>query len=232
MPLVVRQMSPSLNLAPSASNLLSAPPFAFGALMLFVFARWSDRSKRRLMPILCGLALLLVGLTVTLLVPMRRYVLRYCALCFLLSGSFIASPLTVTWITNNTPEPGKRSILLGINGWGNLGGVFLSVLFTPADRENGYIRPFIITLLCAIASFVGYVALYFLLLRENKRREEITRRWSDDEKAREEHWGDMPIPVTTSKRLQRRLGLELLSRRLGSDGHRRGDEKMTFRYGL
>lgn len=37
LPLVIRQLSPSLNLSPAASNLLSAPPFAFGALVLFLF---------------------------------------------------------------------------------------------------------------------------------------------------------------------------------------------------
>ena len=230
--MVMKQLSPTLNLSPSASNLLSAPPFAFGALMLFIFTSWSDRSKQRLIPIFWGLALLLFGLTTTVLLPMRNYVWRYIALCILLSGSFIASPLTVAWLANNTPELGKRAILLGINGWGNLAGVFLLVLFTPTDKRNGYIHSFIVTLLCALASFAGYVLFWILLRRENKWREKITSSWSEEEMDRERIFGDMPIPMSVLGRLQHTLGLDSVLRRLGLDEGRKGDEKITFTYGL
>ncbi|KAF2484168.1 major facilitator superfamily domain-containing protein [Neohortaea acidophila] len=227
LPLVITQLSPSLNLRPSESNLLSAPPFAFGATLLFLFARWSDKRRTRLVPILVGLAILLVGLTLTVLVPLSSYILRYAALCLLLSGSFIASPLTVAWITNNTPEPGKRAVLLGINGWGNLAGVFLSVLFTPKDRVNGYVRPFVITLLCAVASFAGYVVFYVLLWRENRWRERVVGGWSEEEREREGRCGDVRIPMSRGMVLLLRL-----RRWAGLEEARVGDERLTFRYGL
>lgn len=232
LPIVVKQLSPALNISPSASNLLSAPPFAFGAIVLFSFTRWSDRSKRRLVPVLWGLGLLLVGLTLTVLIPMQRYGLRYCALCILLSGSFVASPLTVAWLTNNTPEPGKRAILIGINGWGNLAGIFLSILFTQEDRKTGYIRPFIIMLVCVLASFTGYVALIVMLKKENARRDTIIASWSEEEKQREEMVGDVPVPLTASQRIWRVSGMEARAKRLGLEEGRRGDDKMTYRYGL
>ena len=232
LPLVIKQLSPSLNLSPAASNLLSAPPFAFGALVLFIFTRWSDKSHQRLVPILWGLSLLLIGLTVTVMVPMSNYVLRYISLCILLSGSFIASPLTVAWLTNNTPEPGKRAILLGINGWGNLAGVFSALLFTPEDEKSGYVRPFIVTLVCVLASFAGFIAFWVSLVRENKWREDVTAGWSDGENEREELLGDMPIPKSMFLRLMNGFGLETLVKRVGVEQVRRGDEKVTFRYGL
>ena len=232
LPIVVKQLSPALNISPSSSNLLSAPPFAFGAVVLFSFTRWSDRTKRRFVPVLWGLGLLLVGLTLTVLIPMNRYGLRYCALCVLLSGSFVASPLTVAWLTNNTPEPGKRAILIGINGWGNLAGIFLTFLFTQEDRKSGYIRPFIIMLLCVLASFAGYVALWVMLQKENRRRDAITANWTQEEKEREELEGDVPVPLTLTQRLWRDSGLEAIARRFGLEEGRRGDDKMTYRYGL
>ena len=232
LPIVVKQLSPALNISPSTSNLLSAPPFAFGAAVLFSFTRWSDRTKRRFIPVLWGLGLLLVGLTLTVLIPMDRYILRYCALCILLSGSFVASPLTVAWLTNNTPEPGKRAILIGINGWGNLAGIFLTFLFTQEDRKSGYIRPFIIMLLCVLASFAGYVALWVMLQKENKRRDAITANWTQEEKEREELEGVVPVPLTMSQRLWRNSGLETVARRFGLEEGRRGDDKMTYRYSL
>ena len=155
LPLVAPQLSTSLDLSPATSHLLSVPPFICGGTALFAFARWSDRSKRRIGPILYGLSILLVGLITTATIPASRYILRYISLCFLMSGSFIVSPLMVAWIANNTPEPGKRAVLLGISGWGNLASILLTVVFTPQDRERGYI----IALLCGLASFAGYVGI-------------------------------------------------------------------------
>ncbi|KAK5684800.1 hypothetical protein LTS10_002874 [Elasticomyces elasticus] len=233
LPLVIKQLSPSLKLSPAQSNLLSAPPFAFGAVVLFIFAIWSDRSHQRLVPIFMGLGLLLAGLAMTVMIPMSRYVLRYIALCILLSGSFIASPLTVAWLTNNTPEPGKRAILLGINGWGNLAGVFSALLFTPADEATGYIRPFIVTLICVLAAFVGFIAFWVLLVRENKRRDDLIVAWTEDEKEREELMGDVTLSKSsTIESIAENMGVRALLSRLGYEEARRGDEKLTFRYGM
>ncbi|KAF2768805.1 MFS general substrate transporter [Teratosphaeria nubilosa] len=233
LPLVMKQLSPALNLSAAASNLLAAPPFVCGAVTLFIFTRWSDHSQKRIMPILWGLGILLVGLTMTLLAGTKNFVLRYISLCILLSGSFIASPLTVAWLTNNTPEPGKRAILLGINGWGNLAGVFSALLFSPDDEKIGYLRPFIITLVCVIASFAGFVSFLVLLVRENKWRDSITDGWTRAEYQREELIGDVRIKNnSTVEFLWRRTGLEYLAMVFGWDKARHGDEKLTFRYGL
>ncbi|TKA31051.1 hypothetical protein B0A50_02019 [Salinomyces thailandicus] len=233
LPLVIKQLSPGLNFSPAQSNLLAAPPFAFGALVLWIFMYWSDRSRQRIVPLLYALGLLLIGLTATILSGRERYVVRYLSLCILLSGSFIASPLTVAWLTNNTPEPGKRAILLGINGWGNLAGVFSSLLFTPAQEEEGYVRPFLITLVCVVGAFAGYIAFWLLLIRENKWRDNVTAAWTEDEREREDVFGDMPVPhLALSSKLLSGLGLGAVSNRLGAGGGRRGDEKLTFRYSL
>ncbi|CAK1354201.1 putative transporter [Cercospora beticola] len=232
LPILVKELSPSLNLSPAASNLLSAPPFAFGAIVLFIFVAWSDRARIRLVPIIWGLFLLLVGLTLTVLAPIDNYWLRYFSLCVLLSGSFIASPLTVAWLANNTPEPGKRAILLGINGWGNLAGVFVSILFTPADKEAGYVRSFSILLVCVLASLAGFAAFRFLIVRENRWRRDVLRSWSNEEKEREELLGDVPAPDDFRMRVARSTGLLKLARKAGLEEGRKGDERLTFRYDL
>ncbi|KAF7191200.1 High-affinity nicotinic acid transporter [Pseudocercospora fuligena] len=232
LPILVKELSPSLNLSPAASNLLSAPPFAFGAIVLFIFTAWSDRSRTRIVPILSGLVLLLAGLAMTILSPMNNYWLRYASLCVLLSGSFIASPLTVAWLANNTPEQGKRAILLGINGWGNLAGVFMQILFTPKDKDRGYIRSFTVLLVCSLASFVGFVFFRTLLLRENRFRDNVLRGWSEEEKEREELLGDVPAPEHFGHRLAKRVGILAFASRLDLEDGRRGDEKLTFRYSM
>jgi MFS family permease len=229
LPLVMKQLSPRLNLTPAASNLLSAPPFAFGAVVLFLFTRWSDRTHRRLIPILWGLALLLIGLTLTVMTPVDSYVLRYASLCVLLSGSFIASPLTVAWLTNNTPEPGKRAILLGINGWGNLAGVFSALLFTPEDEKDGYVRPFFATLVCVGLAFAGFAVFRMMLLRENDRRDKTVAAMSEEERQREDIIGDVEVP-STFKRIHTLW--DTIGSSLGLDEARRGDDKLTYQYSL
>lgn len=234
LPMVMKQLSPRLHLSPAASNLLSAPPFACGAIVMFLFTRWSDRSHRRLIPILWGLALLLIGLTLTVLTPTESYVLRYMSLCVLLSGSFVASPLTVAWLTNNTPEPGKRAMLLGINGWGNLAGVFSALLFTPEDEKEGYVRPFFVTLVCAGLAFAGFALFMKMLIRENRQRDGIVASWSEEERQKEELMGDVDIPNDARPRslIWRRLTESGFFARIGIRETRRGDEKITFRYSL
>lgn len=227
LPMVVKQISPALDLSPATSNLLSAPPFIVGAVTLLIFTQWSDRSKRRLLPILCGLLILLIGTAVTVLSPLNNYVLRYTGLCILLSGSFIASPLTVAWLANNTPEPAKRAILLGINGWGNLAGISSAFLFLPSDADNGYSWSFAVTLLCVLLSCMGYLAFLWLLRRENDWRQALVSHWSDDMREREAVAGDV--------QLDQRFGTDTFAKLcmlLGWDGIRRGDEKMTYRYNL
>jgi MFS family permease len=234
LPLVMKQLSPRLNLSPATSNLLSAPPFACGAVVLFLFTRWSDRIHKRLVPILWGLAILLIGLTLTVMTPVDSYVLRYISLCILLSGSFIASPLTVAWLTNNTPEPGKRAILLGINGWGNLAGVFSALLFTPDDEREGYVRPFAITLVCVGMAFGGFAVFRWRLIRENFQRDNMVAGWSQEERQREDLIGDVELSkgsLQPGRLWELAGGIDLLDR-LGLRGARRGDDKLTFRYGL
>lgn len=232
LPILVKELSPSLRLSPAASNLLSAPPFACGAIVLFAFTIWSDRTRTRLVPILWGLGLLLVGLMMAILSPIENYWLRYASLCVLLSGSFIASPLTVAWLANNTPAPGKRAILLGINGWGNLAGVFVAVLFTPADEKKGYIRPFTILLVCVMISFVGFVAFRTFLIRENRFRQQVVRSWSQGEREREEIAGDIVVPQHFGQRVATAVGMLALAKRLGLEEQREGDEKLTYQYSL
>jgi hypothetical protein len=65
-------------------------------------------------------------------------------------GSYVSAPLTAAWLSGNTPgmqfldhfilkggtniyiEPGKRSLVLGMNGFGNLAGIIGSELFQPS----------------------------------------------------------------------------------------------------
>jgi MFS family permease len=240
LPLVLAPLTDSPN--PALVNLMTAPPYICGAITLYLFARYSDKHRKRILPILAGLALLLTGLTLVVFMPTSKpwAPLRYMALNILLSGCFIASPLTVAWISGNTPSPGKRALLLGINGWGNLAGVFSALLFRPKYAADSYIVPFFWTLLCVALAAVGYVLFYLSLQRENRRRKALLRLWDAVDVDRERVDGSGPL------RDQHRIlhGIAVWVRGTGRlkgvvewlgeaiEGGREGDEKISFEYGL
>ncbi|KAK8211457.1 hypothetical protein M8818_003110 [Zalaria obscura] len=226
-PLVIKSLSSGMS--PANANLFTAPPFLAGALVLWSFTYWSDRSKQRFVPILCGMGILLVGLALTVLLPASASLGRYISLTILLGGSFIASPLTIAWLTNNIPSPGKRAIVLGINGWGNLAGVFSALLFAPKWAESGYKIPFYITGACVAVAWAGYAAFRVLLVRENRRRARVVESLSEEERDLERQVGDARTNVTEGfmVRWSRSRGWDS-----GLEKRRMGDERLTFRYGL
>jgi hypothetical protein len=233
LPLVIKGIAGRNDLGPAAINLLVIPPFLAGAVILWIFTWWSDKHRTRLIPILYGLAILLAGLAATVALPTSAYRLRYLALTVLLSGSFVASPLTVTWLSNNIPQPGKRAIVLGLNGWGNLAGVISSMLFAPRYAEDGYNIPFYVTLVCVLTAFVGYLAFRALIVAENHRRTRIVADMDDEEVRREAMFGDVAVEEKKFwKFLTRVCKLDKLRDWIGIDRLRRGDEKLTFLYGL
>lgn len=226
--------------SPSLLNLLTAPPHICGAITLYIFASYSDRHRMRLRPILLGLGIMVTGLSLVVVLPTNWAVPRYLSLNVLISGAYIASPLAVAWISDNTPSPGKRALMLGINGWGNLAGIISAMLFRPQYAEAGYIVPFFWTLLTVAAAAGGYLLFLRNLNNENARRRAIVHEWDAEE--REDERSDGTGPLVVERRLLARI-LALLRKseltpRLAAwleqatQGGREGDEKMTFEYGL
>ncbi|KAK7521129.1 major facilitator superfamily domain-containing protein [Phyllosticta citriasiana] len=246
-----------LSTTPALANLLTAPPYVFGAITLFVFTAWSDRHRDRTKPILISLTIVLVGFAGTILLPSAptpdatttAELLRYISLNVLLAGTFIASPLTVTWLTNNFPSPGKRALALGINGWGNVAGVIASALFapTPFNRASGYRAAFAWSAALVAVAFAGFATFRALLRRENETRSRVIAAWSADEIEEERCSGRGPLRSQSSSASARRVdalvdavdasSLPGAARvaawvREWRQAPRQGDERVTFAYGL
>jgi MFS family permease len=209
-------------------------------MCLYGFASYSDKHRIRLMPILLGLAIMVTGLTAVVVLPTSWPIPRYICLTVLVSGCYIASPLTVAWISGNTPSPGKRALLLGINGWGNLAGVISAMLFNPKYAASGYIVPFWWTLACIALAAMAYILLLKGIVVENEKRRKVLDGWDEEDLEREKTEGK-GAPVQQYVWVQRLA--EVLGRSRGlawlgewlyeaTKGGREGDEKMTFVYGL
>lgn len=252
LPLILESMNLS---SPLYSNLLTAPPFIIAAVTLYAFTYWSDRSQKRIIPVIAGLGLIAIGLVLTLALPYssssspRMAIAQYVSLCILLSGSFVPSPLTVAWLSGNIPQPGKRAIILGINGWGNLAGVLAAVIFAPRWRGNGYRVPLAITLGFVVISFLGFAILRIVIMWLNTARSRALVRWSETEVEREPGddldrnrqqeclMGDVPaFAVVGGKWWDEKVRYWVGQRLLGMDRTssllKRGDEQLTFKYGL
>ncbi|KAJ4337796.1 hypothetical protein N0V95_008228 [Ascochyta clinopodiicola] len=226
--------------SPALINLLTAPPHLCGAITLYLFASYSDKHRTRLRPILLGLLIMVLGLSLVVVLPTAWPIPRYLSLNILISGAYIASPLTVAWISGNTPSPGKRALLLGVNGWGNLAGVISALLFSPAYADTGYLVPFFWTLICVGCSAIGYVLFLRSLTRENEARRLIVDKWDREERERERQdgmgplvqkrpWAERLVAVVRKSKLMPGLADWLEE---ATQGGRQGDEKMTFVYGL
>lgn len=105
-------------------------------------------------------------------VTVRTNEAKYASLCVFLFGSYVPAPLTTAWLSENTPAPGKRVLVLGVNGWGNLAGVVGSQLYR-AEFAPEYRVPFLVTLLFVVAALVGYVAYRCTLQAVNRQRASI-----------------------------------------------------------
>jgi hypothetical protein len=111
----------------------------------------------------------LIGLIIIVTVPVSAPGARYAGLCIFLFGSYVSPPLTVAWLSGNTPEPGKRSLVLGVNGWGNLAGVIGAQLYR-SEYAPAYKTPFYATLGFVAASLLGYLSYRWTLQMVNRRR--------------------------------------------------------------
>ncbi|PSN70327.1 MFS general substrate transporter [Corynespora cassiicola Philippines] len=189
LPIVIK----GLGYSGPVANLMTVPPYVVGAVLLLVFAYSSDHFRERTIHILTGLLLVIIGLILAFSLPLSNSEARYGGIIILLSGTFIAAPITVAWLAGNTPEPGKRAIVLGINGWGNLGGIIGSELFL-AKYGPTYVWPLKVTTGLISVAFVGYAAYYFELRIWNrfkaKKIERMTPEQIEDENTNSIRYSD------------------------------------------
>jgi hypothetical protein len=165
-----------------------------------------------------GLITCLVGLIV--IITVHHNVGRYVALCILLAGSYITPSLTMAWLSGNTPgelipipmtpdpfsdsspAPGKRVLVIGVNGFGNLAGVIGAQLFRSKYGPT-YLVPLHATLGFIAFSLIGYIGYRFTLRAVNQHRARKIASWSE-------------VDVENER----------------NDGKRLGDKKYTFMYSL
>ncbi|EJU03913.1 MFS general substrate transporter [Dacryopinax primogenitus] len=165
LPLVVK----GLGYSGAMANLMSVPPYIAGACLVLLFCWSSDRHHERCIHIVIGLTIVIIGLALTVALPEEQVHARYGALIVLLAGTFIATPLNASWLAGNTPDPGKRALVLAFNGWGNIAQVFSSELF-QSKYGPSYSFSMKVLLGLMILAFFGYSFVAITLRLVNRHR--------------------------------------------------------------
>ncbi|KZO99498.1 major facilitator superfamily transporter [Calocera viscosa TUFC12733] len=184
------------------ANLMTVPPYVIGAITVLCMSYSSDYFRERTIHTLVGVTIVIIGLGLAIGIPLENTGGRYGGLVILLMGTFVSTPITTAWIAGNTPEPGKRTVVLAINGWGNLGGIIGSEIYVPQYGPD-YRWPLTVSLIMLCCCWIGYVGVHLYLRLINSRRAKLVAKMTPEELERE-----------------------------NKDDKRYADKKLTFVYGL
>ncbi|KAK0213610.1 MFS general substrate transporter [Armillaria fumosa] len=117
------------------SQLLTVPPYIFATIVLYLFARYSDRLKMRSPFIYLGLAMLLVGFSIN--VSDTAPGVKYFGTFFCVAGSYASFPGVVAWLGNNLAGQYKRGVGMATQiGIGNFAGAIASNIYRTQDSPR------------------------------------------------------------------------------------------------
>ncbi|KAJ4483508.1 major facilitator superfamily domain-containing protein [Lentinula aciculospora] len=149
--------------------LLSAPPYIFAALSVFVFAWLSDHYRLRALFLAAQTLLTFIGFTITGFAQQPGW--RYFGLFLGNAGSAGCIPGILAYSSNNVVSHSKRAVTTAIIiSFGGLGGIVATTIFRQQDFPR-YIPGIIITISCQVLLLVllGILSLNFWYHNKAKR---------------------------------------------------------------
>jgi hypothetical protein len=141
----------------------------------------------------------IIGFIVLITTP--NALLRYGFVHICMAGAGAGGPIVAAWLTDNTPDRGTRSIVIGLNGYSNVAGVIAGQLYKPMYAPS-YNFPLKITMILISMGAGGYVAMRGVYMFLNRKRAGLIEGWTPEQF--EEEW---------------------------RNSERRGNRKLTFVYG-
>ncbi|KAJ7045932.1 MFS general substrate transporter [Mycena alexandri] len=158
---------------PGVSSLLSTPQYVVAAIVLFIFAHWSDRLKIRFPFIIAGFVLSLIGFSIN--ISSAPSGVKYFGTFFCVIGAYAPVPGIIAWLANNLAGQEKRGIGIALQiGVAHFGAVFASNIYRTQDKPR-----FIVGHGCELMFVaIGLISVAVAVLvsrRENSRREGVMR---------------------------------------------------------
>jgi hypothetical protein len=179
----------------ASAQLLTIPPYAFAFMTTIGVAALSERIGQRAIPLIASALFAIIGYIILLsnTDPTKRPGVSYLGTFFAAGGIYPATALALSWPAINVSGQTKRAVANAMQiSIGNLGAVLGTQLYRSTDGPRYFVgHSFALGYL--VAEIVVSSLLYFLLKRENTRRETITPEvkevgdlddWSGDEDPR------------------------------------------------
>ncbi|KAF8063507.1 MFS general substrate transporter [Lyophyllum atratum] len=125
----------SFGYSPAISQLLTVPPYALATIMLYVFAHFSDKIRKRSPFILGGLVMCLFGFSINISnVP---HSVKYFGIFFCVAGPYAAFPGMIAWLGNNLAGQYKRGTGMAMHiGIGNFSGAIACNIYRTQDAPR------------------------------------------------------------------------------------------------
>ncbi|KAK3328685.1 major facilitator superfamily domain-containing protein [Cercophora scortea] len=185
----------SLGYGTATSQLLTIPPYAFAFLTTVTVATISERLHKRAVFIILSAAFAMIGYIILLTNsdPLHRPGVSYAGTFFAAGGIYPATALALSWPAINVSGQTKRAVANAMQiSIGNLGAVLGTQLYRQFDGPRFFVgHGFALGYLAGNIVVSG--VLYFVLKRENERRDGVTAEvqevgdlvdWSGDEDPR------------------------------------------------
>jgi len=163
------------NFSPLTTQVMTAPAYIIACLFTIVFAFSSDRFRERgihyAFPTFVGG----IGYILLIVTKDSSTAARYVSLTVTASGVFASVPAMLSWFTTNIGGHTKRGVATAvIISFGNIGGAIGGQIYRANDAAGGYVRGHAICCGMMMASCVVILIMKYLLIRENKRRDNLT----------------------------------------------------------
>ncbi|KAI9457539.1 MFS general substrate transporter [Boletus coccyginus] len=152
------------------SQLLTVPPYIVAAIVLLIWAHYSDKLGIRSVFIYAGLVLLLIGYSIN--ISDASDGVKYFGTFLLVTGSYASAPGMVAWSGNNLAGQYKRAVGMAIQiGLGNFGGAIAANIYRSQDSPR-YILGHGVELMFVSIGLIVVPILAFMYKRINNARDE------------------------------------------------------------
>ena len=160
------------------AQLLTIPPYALATIITVVYAVASERYQRRTPFIIASALTAIIGYSILLsnTDPKKRPGVSYVGTFFAAAGIYPAVALILSWPAMNVSGQTKRATANALQiTLGNLGAVIGTQIYRAEDTPR-YIVGHAVALSYMCGNIIVVSTLWFVLTRENKRRDEIEAR--------------------------------------------------------
>lgn len=159
------------------AQVMSIPIYVVSAVLVVAVGIAADRLRHRVSFILAGCLIATIGYAILLSDTNKTdshppsVGARYLALYLVAGGGYIALPMIIVWLSNNVAGHYKRAASLALQiGFGNCSGVIASNIFVTSQAPR-YPLGFGLSLALMWVTVVCALAVLFVLVRENRRRD-------------------------------------------------------------